>query len=146
MAKFKSGTYTPVNREKYIGKSFPQYRSSWEHKFCVLCDTHPSIVAWASEPISIPYVHPITGKRSNYVPDFFVIYQQTDGKKQTEIVEIKPYSQTNPKYAKSHYEKAQILINAAKWKAALKYCQRRGIRFKVINEQNIYTGTKYKKR
>lgn len=143
MSKYHQGHYVVKNKEKYIGKSEPYFRSSWELKLCEMCDHHPNIVAWASEPISIKYRHPFTLKISNYIPDFFVVYETAKGKRMSELIEIKPYSQTNPKYAVSKYDKEQIAINSQKWKAALQYCTKHGIRFKVITEQNIFKNTKY---
>lgn len=143
MTRFRQGTYIVKNKEKYIGKSAPYYRSSWELKFCEMCDNHPNIVAWASEPIAIKYPHPFKRTMSNYIPDFFVVYVTAKGKRMSELIEIKPYSQTNPKYAKSEYDKEQLAINSAKWKAALQYCAKQGIRFKVITEKNIFKNTKY---
>jgi hypothetical protein len=40
--------------------------------------------------------------------------------------------------ARSTRNQAQVAINAAKWTAAQEWCQRKGIRFKVINEDQIF--------
>jgi hypothetical protein len=59
-----------------------------------LCDEHPNVYQWASESIKIPYRHPFTGKYTVYVPDFFIVYQDKEGRKHAEMVEVKPMSQT----------------------------------------------------
>ena len=53
---------------------------------------HPNVYQWASESIKIPYRHPFTGKYTVYVPDFFIVYQDKQGRKHAEMVEVKPMS------------------------------------------------------
>ena len=72
--KFAKGRYILKNQEKYVGTKTPMYRSSWEQAFMRLCDEHPNVYKWASESIRIPYRHPLTGKYTIYVPDFFIVY------------------------------------------------------------------------
>jgi len=54
------------------------------------------------------------------------------------MVEIKPKSQTTMESIKSQKEKADVIINQAKWKAAAEWTKRKGIRFRVLNEDSIY--------
>ena len=68
--KFHQGIYQVKNDQKYVGSKSPRFRSSWELTFMRMCDSHPSIIQWSSEPVRIPYKHPFTGKQSMYVPDF----------------------------------------------------------------------------
>jgi hypothetical protein len=145
MGKFAQGTYMVENAEKYAGTAAPHYRSSWELAFMRMCDQHPNIVSWASEAIKIPYMHPITGKYANYIPDFMIQYIDAAGSEHVELIEIKPSNQTTMENANSRQQKASVIINAAKWTAAQEWCQRRGIRFKVINEDQIFTNTKKRK-
>ena len=137
MAKYNQGVYQPRNSEKYIGKSLPRYRSGWELTVMRMCDNHPGIIAWSSESYRIPYVHPITGKRTTYVPDFFIVYVDKNGKKHAEMIEVKPGSQIMGN-AKSKYDKAQAVINETKWRYARQYCKQQGIGFRVITETDIY--------
>ena len=65
MAKFSQGVFTPKNVQKYLGTKQPRYRSGWELAFMRMCDAHPNITGWASEAIKIPYIHPITGRRTH---------------------------------------------------------------------------------
>ena len=56
------GKYQPKNPKKYVGdSSHVHYRSLWERKFMVYCDTNNSIVEWGSEEVIIPYVSPCDG-------------------------------------------------------------------------------------
>ena len=139
------GKYTLKNPGKYAGTKTPIYRSSWEWAFMQFCDNNPSVIGWASEAVRIPYKNPLTGKRTTYVPDFFVQYQDAKGKKRSEVIEIKPSNQTTLENARSTGQKVQTAINAAKWTSAQEWCQRKGIRFKVINEDQIFRNNKPRK-
>ncbi len=74
MSKYAQGKYTVKNREKYVGRKEPTYRSSWEFSFMAFADNNPNILQWASEPFMIPYRNPFTGKNTIYVPDFMMVY------------------------------------------------------------------------
>lgn len=137
MSSFQKGKYQPRNTKKYIGKKIPTYRSGWELHFMRMCDNHPNVIAWSSEDHKIPYIHPITGKRANYVPDFFMIYVDANGKQHAEIVEVKPSSQIMGE-AKGQYDKIQAVINKAKWDYAKAYCKQQGIGFRIITEREIF--------
>jgi hypothetical protein len=139
MARFAQGKYTPKNPEKYVGKHVPQYRSGWELTFMTFCDTNKSVLYWASEAIKIPYRHPFTGKPTNYIPDFFVVYQNKYGKKIAEMVEIKPKKQSliESKVANAK-DRMVVAINHAKWQAASAYCKAQGYTFRVITEDDLF--------
>jgi len=145
MGKFATGKYKVVNTGKLVGGRNPTYRSSWELAFMRMCDNHPNITKWASENVKIPYRNPTTGHYSNYVPDFMVQYTDKDGKQHVELIEIKPRNQTTMESARSQGQKIQTIINAAKWTAAQEWCKRKGIRFKVINEDQIFSNKKPRK-
>lgn len=138
------GKYKVLNEEKYVGKDKTiTYRSSWELHLFDLLDKHPNVVAWGSEVLSIKYQHPILHKTKSYLPDLFIQYVDAQGRKRTEIVEVKPYCQTNPRYAKSKYDQEQVVINDAKWKYAQAFCKKNGIGFRVITERDIFGKNKY---
>lgn len=144
MGKWAQGIYTPKNPQKYIGNHKPKYRSGWELTFMTFCDSNDSIIYWASESIRIPYKHPLTGKPTIYVPDFFVVYQNRFGKQVAEVVEIKPKKQSiiESKVA-SAKDRMVVAINHAKWTAAMAYCKSQGLTFRVITEDDIfYNGRK----
>ena len=144
MGKWAQGIYTPKNPQKYIGNHKPKYRSGWELTFMTFCDTNDNIIYWASEAMRIPYKHPLTGKPTIYVPDFFVVYQNRFGKQVAEVVEIKPKKQSviESKVANAK-DRMVVAINHAKWQAAMAYCKSQGLTFRVITEDDIfYNGRK----
>ena len=137
--RFARGKFSPKNKEKYVGTKTPTYRSSWEHSFMRLCDEHPNVYQWASESIKIPYRHPFTGKYTVYVPDFFIVYVDKNGKKNAELIEVKPKSQTSMVDAgKSFAKKKQVALNMAKWEAANAYAKQNKIRFRVLSEEQLF--------
>ena len=137
--KFAHGKYNLKNQEKYIGLKTPTYRSGWEHAFMRLCDEHPNVAKWASESIKIPYRHPFTGKYTIYVPDFFVVYADKNGRKHAELIEVKPAAQSTMERAGRSYKKQQqVIINNAKWEAANAYAKQQKIKFRVVSEEQLF--------
>lgn len=139
MANFAQGIFVPKNPQKYVGKHKPKYRSGWEWTFMQFCDLNENILQWASEAIVIPYRHPLTGKRSNYIPDFLVVYRNKFGQQIAEVVEIKPKKQSliESKVASAR-DRAIVAINHAKWAAANAYCKHQGLTFRVITENELF--------
>ena len=142
---FARGLFTPQNVKKYIGSKQPRYRSGWELAFMRMCDAHPNIVNWASEPIRIPYINPITGRKTNYVPDFVIQYRDKNGRAHNEVIEIKPFNQTTQERAKSYTEQQQAVVNKAKWNAAIEWSSKRGLRFRVLTENEIFLNPQKRK-
>jgi hypothetical protein len=106
-------------------------------------DHNPSIQQWSSESLKIPYRDPLTGKQTIYVPDFLVVYMDKTQKKHAELWEIKPANQTLiEKVGKNPYNQAQFVKNQAKWAAAAQWCQQQGIKFRIINEGDIFHNPK----
>lgn len=141
MAKFQQGVFEPKNPDKYIGKGLPRFRSSWELAVFRMFDQHPAVLGWGSETHRIPYKNPLTGKATSYVPDLLVVYNDKDGRKHAEMVEIKPKSQILGE-AKSQKDKAAAVVNHAKWTAARAWCKQQGIGFRVITETEIFNKPK----
>lgn len=139
MSKWAQGKYVVKNKQKYVGKTVPKYRSGWELTFMMFCDNHDSVIQWASEAIQIPYRNPLTGKQTVYIPDFFVLYQDKFGNQKAEIVEIKPKKQSliESKVASAR-DRATVALNHAKWAAAMAYCKRIGCAFRVITEDDLF--------
>jgi hypothetical protein len=142
MSKYAQGKYQIKHPEKYVGKKTPTYRSSWEFAFCSFCDNNPAIVNWASEAIQIPYFNPVSGKNTIYVPDFLIVYEDKNRKKHTELIEIKPSTQTTMESAKSLRDKYSVAINMAKWAAADAWSRANNIRFRVVTEYDIFKNVK----
>lgn len=139
MAKFAKGKFVMKNPGKYVGNKVPIYRSSWEWHFMNFCDLNESIQKWASEAISIPYKDPLTGRNTIYVPDFFIQYVDKLGKMHVELIEIKPASQQLlERVGKNKYNQAQYVKNQAKWQAATIWCKQQGIKFRVINQNDMF--------
>jgi hypothetical protein len=146
MANFAQGVFKPVNRNKYVGRGDPRYRSGWEFAFFQFCDNNDHVLEWASEAISIKYRHPLTGKITSYVPDIFMRYRTKNNKVCTEIIEIKPKKQTTMQEARSERDKLVVAVNMAKWAAATTWCKRAGIVFRVLDETQLFHNGGRKKR
>lgn len=137
--KFAKGKFTMTAPEKYVGLKTPTYRSSWEWSFMRFCDTNPSVQKWASEAIRIPYRDPLTGKQTVYVPDFFIQYVDKNNMMHVELIEVKPASQTLlERVGKNKYNQAQFVKNQAKWQAATIWCKQQGIKFRILNENDLF--------
>lgn len=139
-----SGRFIPKNPSKYMGdhKNII-YRSSWECRVMDFLDRNPSILAWNSEEIIVPYKSPVDGRFHRYFPDFLVKVQTKDGKTKTMMVEIKPKKQTQPPEPQQRKTKRYINevvtwgVNQAKWKAAEEYCKDRLWEFRVMTEEDL---------
>lgn len=141
--KFSKGGFSLKNPEKYVGTKLPIYRSSWEMSVMLFCDNNPSVQQWSSESVKIPYRDPLTGKQTVYVPDFLVVYVDKNQKRHAELWEIKPANQTLiEKVGKNPYNQAQFVKNQAKWAAAAAWCQQQGIKFRILNEGDIFHNPK----
>ena len=142
-SKFARGKFAMKHPEKYIGNKVPTYRSSWEWSFMNFCDNNKSVQKWASEAIQIPYRDPLTGRQTVYVPDFFIQYMDKNSKMIVELIEIKPSSQQIiERVGKNKYNQAQFIKNQAKWTAANLWCKQQGIKFRILNENDLFhTGT-----
>jgi hypothetical protein len=139
MPRFAQGKFNLKNPEKYVGTKTPTYRSGWEFTFMKFCDEHPAISQWASEAVRIPYRHPLTGKHTIYVPDFFIVYADKGGKQRVELIEVKPSNHTiKEKLGRSKANQAHWVINQAKWEAARAWCKQKGILFRVVTEDDIF--------
>lgn len=92
----------------------------------------------------VPYS--FRGKRKRYFPDFIVEVITTSGQKQIQMIEIKPFKQTERPVATPKKKKKTLLneyitysVNQAKWKAAREFCQKNNMVFKIITEKELNT-------
>lgn len=139
MSKYAQGKFNLKNPDKYVGNKTPTYRSSWEFAFMRFCDEHPNVEKWASEAVKIPYRNPFTGKHTIYVPDFFIVYVDVNGKKHAELIEVKPTNQVTIENAgKNTRNQAHAVLNKYKWEAANAYCRQNNMKFRVVSEQDIF--------
>ena len=143
------GKYTPTNPRKYTGNpSNIIYRSLWERKFMVYCDTNNKILEWGSEEIIIPYLSPWDGRVHRYFPDFYIKVKQSNGTLKKFIIEVKPKKQTKPPKPVTRKTKRFInevktwSINEAKWKYATEWCNNNDMEFKILTEDHL--NIKYK--
>ena len=150
MSKTLQGKYRPKNPEKYKGDyTNILYRSSWERSFMIWCDNSDKVKRWQSEEKAIWYDNPITKRKARYFPDFIVEYERKDGITMQEMVEIKPYRQVigppeNPKRRTKSWVASVMtyMVNQAKWKAARKYCENKGMNFRIVTEKELGIMTK----
>jgi len=138
MTRWAQGIYEVINPDKYVGKGQPRYRSGWEHSFMRFCDLNDHILQWASEALTIPYRHPLTGKNTVYVPDFLITYRTRDNTVRAELIEIKPKKQSVVESKMTSRDRAVVAVNYAKWDAATKWARRNGMTFRVITEDQMF--------
>tara|TARA_Y100000310_G_scaffold123999_1_gene122743 strand:- start:134 stop:568 length:435 start_codon:yes stop_codon:yes gene_type:complete len=138
------GKYIPTNPHKYIGNHRNVvYRSLWERRFMVYCDTTDKIVKWASEEVTIKYISPLDKRWHKYYPDFYVELTNQKGITKQYLIEIKPKKQLKkPKQpsrkSKSFiWESREYVKNMSKWEAAERFCNHKGWIFKVLTEDHL---------
>ena len=74
-------------------------------------DSNENVLQWASESIRIPYRHPLTGKMTNYVPDFLVTYRGPNNTTRAELIEIKPKKQSLLESKMNDRDRAIVAVN-----------------------------------
>tara|TARA_Y100000310_G_scaffold302530_1_gene339955 strand:- start:20 stop:454 length:435 start_codon:yes stop_codon:yes gene_type:complete len=138
------GKYIPTNLHKYIGNHKKvTYRSLWERRFMVYCDTTDKVVKWASEEVTIKYISPLDKRWHKYYPDFYVESVNQQGNVKQYLIEIKPKKQTKKPKQPSRKSKSFILEsreyvkNMSKWEAAKRFCDQKGWEFKILTEDHL---------
>ena len=131
------GRYTPTKPQKYKGDSRNiVYRSLWERKFMVYCDTSSAVI------------EPKDGRMHRYFPDFYIKVKQADGQIKKMIIEVKPKVQCKPpkepKRKNRRWMNAVMTygVNDAKWRYATDWCANNGMEFKILTEDHL--GISYK--
>lgn len=144
MTKYNKGKFKPKNPQKYKGNPTEIYwRSSWELKLMLYLDDHKDVISWGSEEIIIPYRSPIDNRIHRYYPDFVVTKINSQGVRETALIEVKPAKQTVPPKVQKKVTKSYITevktwgVNEAKWKAALEFCKDRGWTFHIFTEKEL---------
>ena len=148
MAKkeYQKGRFIPRNPEKYVGdlKNII-YRSSWERIVMVEFDRNPNILLWGSEPFPIEYFSQVDGRTRRYFPDFIVKYRNRKGEIVSELIEVKPFKETQPpkktggKNSKARFinETLTYQKNQDKWAAAEEFARKNNLKFRVMTEYDI---------
>jgi len=138
------GKFQPSYPKKYKGDPTNIiYRSLWERRFMIYCDTNEKILEWGSEEVIVPYKSPVDNRFHRYFPDFYIKYKDANGRIKKSLIEIKPFKQTQePKVQKRKtkgyiYEVVEYAKNQAKWSAAKEWCLDRGYEFKVLTENEL---------
>ena len=138
------GEYQVQNRQKYRGNPANlKFRSSWELSMCRWCDTNPKVVRWNFESVHIPYHCSYKNTTRKYIMDFWIKFDTG----QEYLVEIKPEKQTKepvkPKRlttkSKQNYLYESYLWhnNKQKWRAAVKFAEKRNMKFVVMHEDKL---------
>jgi len=137
--------FIPENPSKYIGNSANIIcRSLWERKVCKWLDSNKNVLRWASEEIKIPYLSPKDNKIHHYYPDFLAEVKNKQEEIETFLIEVKPKKQTKPPKEPKRKTKNFIResltyeINKSKWESAKKYCIKKGWKFLLLTEQEIF--------
>jgi hypothetical protein len=143
---FIQGYYEPKYPNKYLGKTPIIFRSSWERKFMVLCDSRDDVIHWSSEPVEIKYWSTLDKKERRYYPDFYMKVQKVDSYEEF-LIEIKPSEQIKkPQPPKKNSKKAlasykflaeQFVKNRDKYAYAKRWAEERGWRFVVLTEKSL---------
>lgn len=154
---FYQGRFVPANPDKYKGDPNKIiFRSSWELGFARFLDRNINVIEWSSEEIVIPYVKPTDNRVHRYFPDFWVKFKDNSGNIKEEVIEVKPRKEWIPAMTivesnfkimppeKSKNPKTRLrnqitmLINARKWEAAIKWCEERGMKFRVADAESSF--------
>lgn len=145
MKGIRKGYFTPRHPKKYVGDlNKIIYRSSWELSFMNFLDNNPSIEQWGSEILSIPYRKPTTGRIHKYYPDFWLKYTNKEGVIVQELIEVKPVKQTKQPTTVGKSKKTQLYealtwsINKAKWRSAKLFCDKYGMKWRILTENEIF--------
>ena len=143
---FKQGIYRPINNRKFLGKKYPQYRSSWELHFFKWCDHNPNVLEWTSECVIVPYISPVDSRSHKYYVDNTLVLQEKS-RKVKYLVEIKPFTQTQRPIMRGRKKQSTFLheqvtydVNQAKWKAAKQWADNHGYKFLILTEKELFSG------
>lgn len=147
--KYHQGYYKLINPEKYMGDPTRiTFRSSWEMKFFTYLDVNENIIKWNVEGITIVYQDTL-GNHHRYYPDCYYESRNPNNPEKIDkvVVEIKPYSETQPpkkpmkESIKSlqnfEYSLKTFMKNKLKWGAAFEWCTKRGLQFIIITEKHL---------
>ena len=140
------GQYIPRNPKKYVGRYPLVTRSSWERSFMQWLDVNPNVIEWSSESIYIAYFDPVQKKRRRYFPDFYMLLKDNNGNIQQYIIEIKPFKETHPPCNRNSnksrktllYEQKTWATNEAKWNAAIQWCSKMNMVFRIMTEKELF--------
>lgn len=145
----KHGRYSVINKQKCInslsGAQFLSYKSSYEQRLMYYFDRATKIRKWGYEVVSIPYISAVDGRQHTYYTDFYVEFNDENGKLIRSVIEVKPYSETlvpkitkRKKKATCVMEATTYAVNRSKWDAAEAWCRHNNMTFTIITEKDIF--------
>lgn len=109
------------------------------------CDGNPNVLKWGGEVSVVEYFDPTKNTVRRYYVDLYIKYRNKAGQIIEEIVEVKPFAQTQPPKASRGKKRTTVVqelttyqTNIAKWSAAAQYAKERGWRFRIITEHDIF--------
>lgn len=134
--RYKQGYINPLSCKKLFESERNKpiiYRSSWEKRFIIWCESCKKVKHWGSECVGIPYILPIDNKTHTYYPDFVVEMDNGD----VLIVEIKPLNQIEQPANDNSYAMMTWLKNCSKWNAVKEVCKQKNYKFCILTEKTI---------
>ena len=141
-SRYQQGIYVPLNPEKYEGDGDIRYRSGWEKRLMRWFDMSASVIVWNSEGLVVPYLSPIDNNVHKYYVDFLAKMRLKDGSVKTYAIEVKPKAQMVPPRKNRNKERmitevSTYVVNQAKWTYAKAHCEKLGVAFLVLNEEDL---------
>ena len=139
----KPRKWKPRNPEKYVGDiNNIIARSSWEIKLLNWLDASPAVISFNSEGLVVPYLSPIDNSMHRYYVDFLAKMRLKDGSIRTYAIEVKPKAQCLPPRKNRNKERmitevTAYVVNQAKWTYAKAHCEKLGVAFLVLNEEDL---------
>ena len=146
-SRFKQGYFDVSKSLKYIQNGEPCiYRSGYEFKFMLWCESTEYISKWSSEPYPIPYTCLVTGKQRKYWIDFHVDTNKPEKwlievKPGKEVADIEKFGRILNSLTDTAPQKKWILSNQSaaknwsKWLHAKKFSANNGCRFIIVTEK-----------
>lgn len=112
-------------------QSMTAFESSLERDFLLLLDFDPDVEFFEEQPVTIVY-HDATGRRRTYTPDVLVRYR-------TDRLQAR---HTKPRLCEVKYcedLRQHWAEYRPKFRAAQRYAQQQGWRFRVVTERHVRT-------
>ena len=135
-SRYQQGWINPQSCKKLFEsqKTIPIiYRSSLEKKYMEWCERNPDVIRWGCECVKIRYYNDWDSKYHTYNLDFVMI----DKNNNKYLIEIKPLNQTKRPLGEfqRNYQWKQYITNTCKWRAAIDFCDKNGLIFKIITDK-----------
>ena len=111
----------------FRGETSIPFESTLERDFLIRTEHFLDVLQVLQQPIRVPFTG-ANGREHSYTPDFLVTYRPTrQGCRRPLLVEVKP-----SQHWRRHWRKWRF-----KWKAAIRYANERGWKFRIHDESRI---------